>query len=98
MVEIEFIVDIRFEVDIALPPSILSCLDAVLIERRIVLMPDGREGGVSAYEAEIKWDEDMRRIEITELAGRLLLGMLLLNNSHLHIEDCEGGEVIIEPL
>lgn len=41
---------------------------------------------------------ELRLVEVMELEGRPLLGMLLLSTSHLHMEGNEGGEIIIEPL
>jgi clan AA aspartic protease len=97
-VDVELIVDTGFEGDLALPPSLIRRLDVVFIERRLALMPDGREEEVSAYEAELEWDEESRPVEVLELDGRPLLGMILLSTSHLHMEGSEGGEIVIEPL
>lgn len=97
-IEVEFVVDTGFEGDLALPPSLLRRLDVVPLERRLALMPDSREEEVFAYEAEMEWDDELRLVEVLELEGKPLLGMLLLSTSHLHMEGNEGGEIIIEPL
>ena len=95
---VELVVDTGFEGDLALPPSLLRRLEVTPLERRLALMPDGREEEVYAYEAEMEWDDEPRLVEVLELEGRPLLGVLLLNTSHLHVEGNEGGEIIIEPL
>ena len=97
-VEVESVLDTGFEGELALPHSTLAVLEATLLERRLALMPDGREEEVYAYEVELDWEDEARLVEVLELPGRPLLGMMLLNTSHTHVEGNEGGEIVIEPL
>ena len=68
------------------------------LSSRVVLLPDGREEEVYAYEIELEWEDEVRLVEILELPGRPLLGMMLLSTSHIHMEGNDGGEIVIEPL
>lgn len=97
-VEVELVLDTGFEGELALPRSIIARLDAAPLERRVALMPDGREEEVYAREIELDWEGEKRTVEVLELPGRPLLGMMLLDTSHTHVEGGEGGEIVIEPL
>ncbi len=61
-------------------------------------MASGREEVCSVYSLALEWQGDERAVEVLALPGHPLLGMMLLDESHLHIEGAEGGEVVIEAL
>ncbi|MBV9851960.1 MAG: hypothetical protein JO250_20030 [Armatimonadetes bacterium] len=97
-VDVEFVVDTGFEGELALPPSLLRQMDAAFWESRYVLMPNGQEERHAVYEVSLNWDDEPRPTEVLVLDGNPLLGMLLIDGNHLHVEATEGGEILIEPL
>ena len=94
----EFAVDTGFEGELAIPERLIRRLDVTFEEERSVLMASGREEVCSVYSLTLEWQDDERAVEVMALPGNPLLGMMLLDESHLHVEGAEGGEVMIEPL
>ena len=62
------------------------------------LLADGSETIFDAYEAEVLWDGEPRRVGVDEANTDPLLGMSLLHHHKLTIEIVAGGKVLIEPL
>lgn len=97
-IEVEFVVDTGFEGELALPPALLRQVEANFLEVRFVLMANGQEEQHSVYTITLDWNDEPRPTEVLALDGNPLLGMLLIDGNHLHIEATEGGEIMIEPL
>lgn len=96
--EVEFLVDTGFYGELALPISLLRLLDAAPLDRRTLRLVDGSPRVARAAEALIDWNGEPRLAEVLELGGEPLLGVLLLQEYHLHAEMTDGGEVLLEPL
>ena len=95
---VEFVVDTGFEGELAMPATLASRIMLTQLKSRLVEMADGTERECFVGTLSLDWDDETRPTEVLVLEGNPLLGMLLLEGSHVHIEATNGGEIVIEPL
>jgi clan AA aspartic protease len=93
---VEFVVDTGFEGELALPSALANRLVMTQLKYRLVEMADRTERKSIVGTVSLEWDGETRPTEALVLEGNPLLGMLLLEGSHVHIEAVDGGEVLIE--
>ena len=90
----EFVVDTGFDGDLALSANAVRDPQTTLQGVQIRSTADGNYIQVEVHTARDRW----REVELLVLGGSPLLGMTLLNGSHVDIEATEGGELLIETL
>jgi clan AA aspartic protease len=95
---VEFVIDTGFEGDLALPAELARRLCGPVVGARRRMLADGRRVDVQVHEIELPWQDEDRLTEVLVLEGTPLLGTVLLEGHHLHVEVEEGGEVLIEPI
>lgn len=95
---VEFCLDTGFEGELALPSALAVALRLEGVEPRTIAMADGTVRTAFVGYITLEWIEELRPTEVLVLEGNPLQGMLLLEGSHVHVEDADGGEVVIEPL
>lgn len=95
-ITVEFIVDTGFDGELAIPPSLLTRIDAIYVTDRVVRLANGAKYAQGSYLVDLDWDDDARPTEILEIDGVPLLGTELLAGFQIHIEMMDGGEVVIE--
>lgn len=94
----ECVVDTGFDGQLAVPPDIMSKLDAAFRGERWVLMADRTPRLTAYYAIRIEWHGAVRTVEADLLDGRPLIGYELMEGDHLTVELIPGGEVALEPL
>jgi clan AA aspartic protease len=95
---VEFCLDTGFEGELALPSALAANLQLEDIVKQTISMADGTIRTAFVGYIMLEWNEEQRPTEVLVLDGNPLMGMLLLEGSHVHIEATDGGEVVIEPL
>jgi clan AA aspartic protease len=90
------IVDTGFEGDLALPSNIIRQTDAQPLFLSLRAMGDGTLRECPVYQLVLEWNDEPRTVEVLALEHNPLLGTMLLEGCHLHVEMTEGGEVLIE--
>ncbi len=94
----EFVIDTGFEGDLAIPRSLVAKLQRLSpYETRSFALADGTLRELLICYIEIEWNEEPRSVEVLVTDGRPLLGMVLMDGSHIGIDASSGGEVTVEP-
>ena len=63
-----------------------------------VMLADGAFHPVNMFSGQLLFDGEIRRIEIDAAETPPLLGMGLLYGYHIHIENLDGGKVVLEKI
>ena len=95
-ITIEFILDTGFDGDLTLPANLLRQLDAQPLFLSLRALGDGSLVECPVYQIEMKWNEEVRSVDILALEHNPLLGTMLLDGCHIEIDLTENGEVVIE--
>lgn len=94
----EVVVDTGFEGDLALPRSIVAKLQRLSpYEPRSFGLADGSVRELLTCYIELEWNEETRSVEVLVMDGRPLIGMVLMDGSYIGIDNCGGGEAVVEP-
>ena len=96
--EVEAIVDTRFSGFLTLPVSLVATLDLPFRRQGRAVLADGSETLFDVYEAEVVWEERLRRIFVDAADTDPLVGMALLDGQELTVQVLDGGGVFIRAL
>jgi clan AA aspartic protease len=96
--EVEAIVDTGFSGFLTLPPLLVATLGLPFRSQGRAILADGSETLFEVYEAEIIWDERLRRIFVDGADTVPLIGMALLDGHELTVQVVDGGGVFIGAL
>jgi len=97
-VTVEFIVDTGFDGELALPSNVIAGLNVVSSSVRPIMLADGTIRRRPYHEIMLELDEEAKRVEVLEMNGNPLLGVVYLMDNLLQVEMKDGGDVLIEPL
>ncbi|NQT88091.1 clan AA aspartic protease [bacterium] len=95
---VDLVIDTGFTEFIALPSECIERLHLPLIGLQRMILADGSVATLSVYEAIVHWHGAALPIQALEIEGSALLGMALLQDSHLAMDVIVGGRVQIAPL
>lgn len=98
LISVEFIVDTGFDGDLSLPSSLMSQIEGVTSESRLMQAVGERARQAQASEILLDWHDEERITEVLILENAPLLGVGLMEGSLLQSEMQTGGEVSLEPL
>ena len=93
---IEAIIDTGFNGYLTLPSRIIQNLNASYLGRGRATLADGNEGIFAIYQVALRWDNQLKQVEVEVMECAPLVGMALLENHHLQISVVAGGEVSIQ--
>jgi len=96
--ELEALIDTGFNGFLSLHPAIISQLTLPQTDIRAVELADGSLIETKIYRANVSWPDPNHVVEVMEITGDNVIGMLLLRDHELHIEVRDGGIVEINPL
>ena len=96
--EVRALVDTGFSSELALPSSTITELGLKWWTNDLVLLADGSELTVAAYEATVIWHGIERRILVHQAESQPMMGMKLLRGNELKIQVVSGGPVTIKPV
>jgi clan AA aspartic protease len=96
--EVEAIVDTGFSGFLTLPVSLVATLDLPFRRQGRAVLADGSETLFDVYEAEVVWEERLRRIFVDAADTDPLVGMALLDGQELTVQVLDGGGVFIRAL
>ena len=89
------IIDTGFNGFLTLPPDVVRNLDLARLSRGRAQLADGGETIFDIYSSMVLWDDELKEVEVDEVASTPLVGMSMLYNSELHIHAVEGGLIRI---
>ena len=95
---IEAIIDTGFNGYLTLPSGIIQSLQASYLGRGRATLADGNEGIFAIHQVALRWDNQLKQVEVDVMECAPLVGMALLKNYHLQISVVVGGEVLIQPV
>ncbi len=96
--EIEAVVDTGYTASLSLPPAQIAALGLHCQGIGRGTLADGSECLFDVYEAEVVWDDQIRRLLVDEADTDPLVGIALLSEYELKMEVCVHGKVKITPL
>ena len=96
--EIEFVVDTGFEGFLTLPPNVVAELDLPYLARIQANLADNSGVATNAHAIRIVWEGVEREVVVLAMGRRPLIGTALLEESHLSIDFCEGGTVLVDEI
>ena len=95
---IKAIIDTGFNGYLTLPSGIIQSLQASYLGRGRATLADGNEGIFAIHQVALRWDNQLKQVEVDVMECTPLVGMALLKNYHLQISVVVGGEVLIQPV
>jgi clan AA aspartic protease len=95
---VEFVIDTGFEGEMALPPALLSAVEASSPYEGRIRLADGSLRSRPYCNIVLNWDEGERLTRVLVLEGNPLIGNELMFGSSLEIEMIDGGSVVLAPL
>ncbi|MBM4032738.1 MAG: hypothetical protein FJ291_13245 [Planctomycetes bacterium] len=90
--------DTGFTGFLALPPDLIARLGLPCLGLRTGFLADGREAVLNVFEAVVDWHGERRRVTALEVQRGGLLGMGILEGSHVAFDAIQNGPVQITPL
>lgn len=97
-VEIECVVDTGFEGFLTLPPAVVVNLGMPYVAPIDANLADNSRVVTNIHQGIILWHGVERMIPILVMGRRPLIGTALLEDSHLSIDFCEGGTVLVDDI
>ena len=95
---IDAVIDTGFTGFLSLPEALISELELPWKYRDRATLGDGSETVFDIYSANVIWDGEYQEIEVNAAETEPLLGMSLLREYSLRINNTAGGIVTIEVL
>jgi len=95
---LDVILDTGFNGALTLPSPIVRDLELPFLSTRRATLADGSTVALEMYLAVVVWHEQEREVPVLQAEGDVLIGMALIEGSHVTLDVIEGGDVIIEPL
>ena len=92
------ILDTGFIGMVSLPPSSIERLGLTDPSTEAVTFANGETGECNVYPATAIWNGERYSVSVYELGTEPLIGMELLNGSHVGMDVYEGGPIAIEAL
>jgi clan AA aspartic protease len=94
----EAVIDTGYNGYLTLPPDLVARLQLPFAGHRSGKLADGSITVLNVYLGRVVWHERQKEVLIAEAAGAPLIGMSLLERSHLAMDVIDGADVIIEEL
>jgi len=95
---VELILDSGFEGDLALPPDLLSGLDAFYAGQLPFALADLTLRTRPVYQISLNWQGEERLAAAVAMDGNALLGVGLLRGSFVQTEMDDGGNVSVDTM
>ena len=95
---VDVLLDTGFDGQLKLTAAIIQELELVRSGYRYGELADGTTTRFMSYRATVIWDGQPRVVQVIEADSEPLLGMELLQGSHVTLDVLDGGLVTIEPL
>lgn len=97
-VEVEYIIDTGFEGFLTLPPSLIADFELPYLARINANLANNSNVMTDVYLATVVWNGVERNVAVLAMGHRPLVGTLLLEDSHLSIDFCKGGTVLVDDI
>jgi clan AA aspartic protease len=97
-VAVDCVVDTGFEGFLTLPLATIAELSLSYAGRIDANLADGSNVSTDVYWATIRWRGVEREIAVLGMGHRPLIGTALLEDSHLSIDFCDGGTVLVDDI
>lgn len=97
-VEIECVVDTGFAGFLTLPPAVIADLGLSFLININANLANNSSVETDVYLATIVWNGIERNVAVLGMGHRPLMGTALLEDSHLSIDFCEGGTVLVDDI
>lgn len=94
--EIECVVDTGFEGFLTLPSAVIAELGLPYVARIDANLADNSNIAANVYLVTILWNSVERDVVVLEMGRLPLIGTALLEDSHLSIDFCDGGIVLVD--
>jgi clan AA aspartic protease len=98
IIVVDATIDTGFTGFLTLPPNTIAGLGLAPTGTVTARLADGTTIQRPNYKGRIEWEGVHRIIDVMEVEGDPLVGMLLLYDSRLTIDVVAGGDVNVEPL
>lgn len=95
--ELEFVIDTGFAGYLTLPVSAVEAMNLPFFYRMPANLANDSDIMVSVYQVTVRWQGELRRVEVIAMGKRPLIGRALLAGQYLGIRFEEGSELRIEP-
>ena len=95
---IEFVLDTGFIGFMTLPPAAVEALKLPYFHTIMGHLADGQRVPIDVYRAAIRWDDQIREVEVLATGENPLLGNALLDGYRVTLEYQASGIVLIEPI
>ncbi|MGD9857496.1 MAG: clan AA aspartic protease [Planctomycetaceae bacterium] len=95
---VDALIDTGFNGALSLPSALISDLQLPWRQTGWAVLADDSRILVDLFEASVEWHGAERRVYVDEGCSTALLGMSLLEGSHLRINVVEAGRLAIEEL
>jgi clan AA aspartic protease len=97
-IEVEAIIDTGYTGFLTLPPTTIRALALAWIGRLPGILADGSTEFFDMYEGLVRWDGNLRAIEVYAADADPLVGTALLSGHSLHVDFIKDGSVVIAQL
>ena len=94
---VEAVLDTGFSGELTISQDLIESLGLDYASEIQMVLADGEDTTVYAYQGFVNWFGQTRRAEIIASEGVPLLGMSLLNGCKITMRVRAGGEALIEP-
>jgi len=95
--QLECVIDTGFAGYLTLPVSAVEAMKLPFFYRMPANLANDSDIMVSVYLVTVRWQEELRRVEVIAMGKRPLIGRALLLGQFLGIRFEEGSELRIEP-
>ena len=92
---IQAILDTGFSGHLTLPSGLIDELDLIFIESRRYFLANNAPVNFDLFQAVLDWDNQVRTIHVLSSESNPLVGMKMVQGSHIFINAVDGGEVRI---